>query len=120
MQRSGLTLLDFSKAYYTLWREKLLLHMLDTGIPSTFIQWIQSSFNDCRARVSLFNIFSSSRRFTQGLPQCSVLAPLLLLFYINNLVSSFNDVAVKALFADYISILTTTCKKGDAKLLPSQ
>ena len=32
MKRSVLTLLDFSKAYDTVWREKLLLHMLNTGI----------------------------------------------------------------------------------------
>ena len=32
MQRSVLTLLDFSKAYDTVWREKLLLHMLNAGI----------------------------------------------------------------------------------------
>ena len=40
MQRSVLTLLDFSKAYDTVWREKLLLHMLDIGIPTTFVRWI--------------------------------------------------------------------------------
>ena len=40
-----MTLLDFSKAYDTVWREKLLLHMLDTDIPSTFIGCIQSFFN---------------------------------------------------------------------------
>ena len=60
MQRSVLTLLDFSKAYDTVWREKLLLHMLDTSIPSTFVRWIQSFFNDRRARVQLVNVFSSS------------------------------------------------------------
>ena len=38
MQRSVLTLFDFSKAYDTVWREKLLLHMLNTGIPPTFIR----------------------------------------------------------------------------------
>ena len=43
MQRSVLTLLDFSKASDTVWREKLLLHMLNTGIPPTFIRWIRSS-----------------------------------------------------------------------------
>ena len=32
MKHSVLTLLDFSKAYDTVWREKLLLHMLNTGI----------------------------------------------------------------------------------------
>ena len=51
MQHSVLTLLYFSKAYNTVWREKLLLHLLGTAIPSTFICWIQSFFNDCWAHV---------------------------------------------------------------------
>ena len=37
MQRSALTLFDFGKANDTVWREKLLIHMLNTGIPPTFI-----------------------------------------------------------------------------------
>ena len=115
MKHSVLTLLDFSKAYNTVWREKLLLHMLDTGIPSTFVRWIRSFFHYRRARVQLFDIFRSSRRCTQGIPQGSVLAPLLLLFYINNWASSLNDDAVIALFADDVSILTTARKKEDAK-----
>ena len=115
MQRSVLTLLDFSKAYDTVWREKLLLHMLDTGIPPTFIHWIQSFFNDHRACVKIFHVFSSSRCFTQGLPQGSVLALLLFPFYIKNLASSLNDGAVIALFADDVSILSTACKKEDVE-----
>ena len=89
--------------------------MLDTGIPSTFIQWIWFFFNDRRARVQLFNIFSSSWRFTQGLCQGSVLAPLLFLFYINNLASSLSNDAVIALFANDVSILTTAHKKVAAE-----
>ena len=89
--------------------------MLDTGIPSTFIQWIWSFFNDRRARVQLFNVFSSSWRFYQGLSQGSVLAPLLFLFYINNLASSLNNDAVLALFANDASILTTAHKKEAAE-----
>ena len=105
-----------TNARLTVWREKLLFHMLDTSITPTFIQWIQSFFNDRRAHVQLFNIFSSIRRFTQGLPQVSVLAPLLFLFYINNLASSLSDDAVIALFAGDVSILTIACKKEDAKI----
>ena len=74
-----------------------------------------SLFNDRRARVQLFNIFSSSRRFKQVLPQGSVPAPLLFLFYINNLASSLNDDAVISLFADDVSFLTTAFKKEDAE-----
>ena len=113
-----MTLFDFSKAYDTAWREKLLLHMLDAGFTRTFIRWIRSFFNDRRARVQLFNIFSSSRCFTRGLLRGSALAPLLFLFYINNLVFSLNDDAVIALFADDVSILTTAHKKEDTEVAP--
>ena len=110
-----LTLLDFSKAYHTVWREKLLLHILNTGIPPTFIRWIFFFLSNRRARVQPFNDFSSSRCLTQGLPQGSVLAPLLFLSYINNLASSLNNDAVIALFADDISLLTTARKREDAE-----
>ena len=118
MKRSILTLLDVSKACDTFWREKLLLHMLNTGISSTFIGWIRSFINNRRGRVQLFNVLCSSQRFTQVLPQRSVLAPLLFLFYINDLVSTLNNDAVIALFADDVSILTTARKKEDAEAAP--
>ena len=115
MQCSVLALLDFSKAYDMVWREKLLLNMLDTGIPPTFMRWLRSLFSNLRACVQLLKVFSSSRRFTQGLTQGCVLAPLLFLFYVNNLASLLKDNAVIALFADDVSILTTTRKKEDAR-----
>ena len=115
MQRTVLILLDFRKAYDTVWREKLLLHMLDTGIPSTYILWIRSFFNNRRALTQFFNVFISSRHFSQGLPQGYIFALLLFLVCINNLASSLNDDAVIALFADDASILTTAHKKEDVE-----
>ena len=58
MKRSVLTFLDFSKVYDMVWREKLLLHMINTGIPFPFIRWICSFLDDHRARVQLFNVLS--------------------------------------------------------------
>ena len=85
--------------------------MLDIGIPSTFMCWVQSFFNNCRGHVQFFNIYSSSWHFTQGF----ILTPLFFLFYINNLASLFKGDAVVALFADDVSILTTTRQKEDAE-----
>ena len=90
--------------------------MLNTGIPPTFIRWIRSFLIDGRGRVQLFNVFSSSHSFTQGLPQGFVLAPLLFLFYINDLATTLNDDAFIALFADDVSIFTTAHKREDAEV----
>ena len=89
--------------------------MLNTGIPPTFICWIRSFVIDHREDVQLFNIFSSSHCFTQGLPKGSVLRPLFFLFYTNDLATTLNDDAVIALFADDVSILTTAHKREDAE-----
>ena len=89
--------------------------MLNTGIPPTFICWICSFLIDCKGRVQLFNISSSSRKFNQGLPQDSVLAPLLFLFYIKDLAATLDNDTVIALFADYVSFLTTGRKREDAE-----
>ena len=79
----------------------------------TFIYWLHSFFTDCQARVQLHNVCSSSRRFNQGLPQDSVMAPLLFLFYVNNLAKTLPNDVVTALFADGVSILTAARKKED-------
>ena len=111
MQRSVMALLDFSKAYDTVWREKLLLHLLDLGIPATFVRWLQAFLNDRRARVRLHGVFSESRKFRQGLPQGSVLAPLLFIFYINDLANCLPEKDTIAMFADDVAIVATARDK---------
>ena len=89
--------------------------MLTTGIPLTFICCICSFLINRRGCVQLSNVFSSSRCFTQVLPQGSVLAPLFFLFYINDLALALNNNVVIALFTDDVSIPTTAHKREDAE-----
>ena len=47
MQQSVLILLYFSKTCTTVWQKKILLQMLDAGIPSNFIPWLHFFFDYC-------------------------------------------------------------------------
>ena len=38
--RSVLVLLDFSAAFDTVWRQKLLVSMLDLGVPHAYVKWL--------------------------------------------------------------------------------
>ena len=107
MKRSILVLLDFSKAYDTVWRERLLLTMLEDEGPSEILRWLRNFLENRQARVQFNEEKSRSRFMKQGLPQGSVLSPILFLFYINRLANSLPTKNINALFADDVSVLST-------------
>ena len=113
MQRSVLVLLDFSQAFDTVWRQKLLLSMLDLGVPIE-IRWIYQFLNNRQARVKFNGSKSISRQLHQGLPQGSVLSPLLFIFYINYLANILPANTVNCLFADDVSILSSHTDRSKA------
>ena len=109
---------DTSRFQQSIW------YSLDRKITATHARYWYSFYihvlgpvflQQLQAHVQFFNIYSSSWHFTQGLPQSFILTPLFFLFYINNLASLFKGDAVVALFADDVSILTTTHQKEDAE-----
>ena len=121
MERSVLVLLDYSKAFDTVWRERLLLSMADKGVPIQVIRWLYSFLQNRQARVRLHDQLSSSKTFHQGLPQGCVLSPLLFIFFINNLaellMSEDPDKAAKllfSLFADDVTVLATHRSREEA------
>jgi len=121
MRRSVLVLLDYSRAYDTVWRERLLLNLHDKGIPMTLVRWIASFLEERHAKVRFGDTLSKNRRIRQGVPQGSVLSPLLFLFYINNLaellekeLTSEGVDAEVAMFADDVSILARGATKEEA------
>ena len=107
MNRSVLVLLDFSKAYDMVWREKLLITMAEKGVPIQFLRWLNGFLQNRQANVRFCNVLSKTVKMKQGLPQGSVLSPILFLFYINVLAELLPDSLVSSLFADDVSFLAT-------------
>ena len=80
---SVLALLDFSSAFDTI-DHTILVHRLHTdfGFTDTVLQWFSSHLTDRTHYVSLSNSCSSFASVHSGVPQCSVICPLLLSMYI--------------------------------------
>ena len=90
--------LDFSKAFDVV-PHQLLLHKLNHyGIRGTTLNWIQNFLTNRTQKVVVDGSSSESARVRSGVPQGTVLGPLLFFTYINDLSSTVSSQV--RLFAD--------------------
>ena len=84
-KQTDLVILDFSKAFDTV-PHKILLHKLNNyGIDGKINKWIENILTQRQQRVIVEGEPSSSCSVESGVPQGTVLAPLLFLYRINDL-----------------------------------
>jgi ribonuclease HI len=103
-KRTMMVLIDYSKAYDRVWRQDLLLDMIDLGLPMQLVKWVSAFINRRTAQVKYNGVLSRKVVLQQGLPQGAVLSPLLFLFYINGLSAVIPEDIEHAMFADDASI----------------
>ena len=77
--------LDFSKAFDTVNHEILMSKLQHTGIRGVILSWFKSYFSNKKQYFSVKNSSSSMSNITLGIPQGSVLGPVLFLLYINEM-----------------------------------
>ena len=75
--------LDISRAFDTVWHAALLGKLKSLGIEGSLLAWITDFLYDRRQRVVLDGFSSEFRNVNAGVPQGSVLGPLVILIYIN-------------------------------------
>ena len=96
--QTDVVVLDFSKAFDVVPHQRLL-HKLDHyWVRGTTLNWIQNFLTNRTQKVVVDGSSSESARVRSGVPQDTVLGPLLFLTYINDLPSTVSSQV--RLFAD--------------------
>ena len=102
-------ILDFSKAFDSVNHRKLLSKLRCFGIGNQLISWIKDFLRNRGQVVKVENSTSSRCNVISGVPQGSVLGPLLFLLYVNDL--SAQLVSECRLFADDAVLYNTRQNK---------
>lgn len=107
--------LDFSKAFDLVSHEALLYKLERYGFNGTILLWIKAFLLDRKQRVVIGEFASDWSDVKSGVPQGSVLGPLLFILFVNDIPEILHHIS--KLFADDCKLLAIVKNCLDRKLL---
>ena len=107
--------LDFSKAFDSVPHARLLTKIQAHGIEGMVLQWLMAFLADRTQRVLFEGALSDSSAVKSGVPQGSVLGPLLFLLYINDMPDQLRS-TVK-IFADDSKLFGSVATSQDREYI---
>ncbi len=102
---TGMVLLDLQKAFDTVNHDILLMKMKAMGLNNRAVNWFGSYLSGRTQCVSMNNLLSTHREIVCGVPQGSILGPLLFLMYVNDMERAVNCKLL--LYADDSALLVS-------------
>ena len=107
--------LDFAKAFDKVAHELLLIKLKAYGIHPCLIRWIASYLANRRQRVVMAEHVSQWVSVTSGVPQGSVLGPILFVIFINDLPDVFQSEC--RLYADDCKLFGTAASSTEVQTI---
>jgi exonuclease III len=107
---------DIASAFDKVWHNGLLYKLIKAKIPEYIIRWIRSFLENRRFEVKVNDVTSTARPIACGVPQGSVLSPVLFSLFINDIPSRSNKNKNQSLlFADDLCHLELFNKPSQAQ-----
>ena len=103
--------LDFAKAFDSVPHQRLLLKLKAYGINGSMLKWFSSFVTTRRQRVVINGCASDWSPVSFGVPQGSILGPLLFILYINDLPSAVSS--TMKIFADDVAMYCSVDSPSD-------
>ena len=107
MTLNAFVYIDLAKAFDTISHEILLEKLHIYGVDANSLSWFQSYLQDRKQKCHVNDVLSGERTINFGVPQGSILGPLLFLIYINDLSQCLKHSTAR-MYADDTNITTGT------------
>ena len=108
--------LDFKKAFDSVAHNELLVKLWSFGITGNLWKWFRAYLSGRSQRVRLNHCMSDPLPVLSGVPQGSILGPLLFLIFVNDIPSAVRQSSIY-LYADDTKCLMNVCSSADCRLL---
>ena len=111
----GIASLDLSKAFDSINHNLLLQKLTKFGLGQTSIDWCHSYLTDRKQQTKFSNYLSNVDTVTSGVPQGSILGPILFICFVNDLPEIFKNCKILS-YADDTQILVSAKTAKEVKL----
>ena len=112
---TGAIFLDLKKAFDTINHDLLIKKLDKYGISGASLKWFISYLNERSQAVNVSSSLSDFKNINIGIPQGTILGPLLFIIFVNSLPDCVNCKTI--MYADDTTLM---CSSNDASVLQSQ
>ena len=111
----GLLSLDLSKAFDSIDHQLLLQKLKKLGLDENAVKWIASYLHNRKQRTRFCEYLSEEETVLAGIPQGSILGPLLFTCFTNDMSQIFDNICKMIAYADDTQLLITASSETELK-----